>query len=117
MKIPNLSQADYTTSFKAKNTFLNKAKNSKYVIDNDYWKSLHHEAKSRLSYRSFKNARQELGQVDKTKPLSFLKTFSKMLLNGFQSEFHTNVAYYKFPDRFIRPDDLRSVEPRFYKIK
>ena len=117
MKIQNLSQTDYTTSFKSKNTFLNKAKNSKLVIDNDYWKSLHHEAKARLKYRDFKNALQELNQADKTKPFALLKTFSKMLLNRFQSEVHTNIAYYKFPDRFIRPDDLRSVEPRFYKIK
>ena len=117
MKTQNLSQSNYSTSFKAKNTFLNKAKNSKFVIDNDYWKSLHHEAKARLNYRSFKNALQELTQTDKTKPLSFFKTFSKMILKGFQSEVHTNIAYYKFPDRFIRPDNLHSVEPRFYKLK
>ena len=117
MKTQKLLNSNCKTNFGVKNTFLNKAKKALYVIDNDYWESLHYEAKARLNHKNFNAAYQELKQTKKTNVLSTLKLLSKILWKRLQSEIFVNASYYKFPDRYIKPDDVSSIKPRHYKIK
>ena len=99
-----------------KNTFLNKAKNSRSMVNRNYWESLHYEAKSRLNYIKFKNAEQDLMKTDE-KPIPLIKAFAKMAYRKIMSGIYEGKAYSKFPHRFYEPDNtINAGEERFYKI-
>ena len=104
------------TNFGNKNTFLNRAKNARNIVERQYWESLHNEAKSKLNYRKFKKTEKELENTDGNF-LSFFKVISKMAYRKVLSGIYSGRAYGKFPNRYIGPDNLLAEEERFYKIK
>ena len=105
------------TTFGSKNTFLHKAKTSRFKIEEYYWKSLHYEAKSRLYYQRYNNAIKELQGIDDITSISSIKTFSKIALNKLKSVIFESKSYGKFPNRFAEADNLKATEERYYKLK
>ena len=116
MQMQNINN-NYNVHFGVKNTFLNRAKNARNIVEEHYWQSLHYEAKARLNYQKFTKVKHELRKYDETRPISLFKVLSNMAYRKFNSLFCRGKAYGKFPNRFAEPDNLNSAEERFYKIK
>ena len=109
-----------TTNFGMKNTFLNKAKNARGIVERRYWESLHNEAKARLQYKKFQKAEKELAKVDEDDSATFFKILSKMAYRKILSGIYSGRAYDKFPNRYLKPDNIAnafSPNKRHYKIK
>ena len=109
------------SSFKSKNNFLLRAKNANDISKKNYWTSLHYEAISRLYNIKSKNTRYLLSTVKDTGSacggLLVLCIIAKMQFEKLKSDIFSAKAYNTFSNRFAEPDDFRSQEERYYKIK
>lgn len=112
-----------STNFKSKNTFLKKSNNSLSRLYKDYWKSLHYEAKARLSYKKFKDAEHKVYINEDTGSfcgtLSMAAMIMAVVYRKLQSVIYDTKSYSLFPNRFAEPDDFdcEAKECRYYKIK
>ena len=110
-----------SANFQSKNTFLLKAKNAATKQDKDYWKSLHYEAKARLSYSKFKNAEDNFMKIEDTGSIvgtiALCTAIMAMSYRKLQSVIYETKSYSLFPNRFAEADDPNALEERNYKIK
>ena len=107
------------TNFEAKNTFLLRAKKADNILSQNYWESLHYEAKARLNYQKFRKNERAFETVENASVLTMFAMLTKMAYRKLQSVFYDTKAHEVFPNRFAEPDNCNdtSGEDRFYKIK
>lgn len=108
-------------TFGSKNTFLLKSWHATSKVEQDYYRSLRHEAKSRLNYIKFK---KDLRNVDRHSDLETLEDnyevtvgLVKTLYHRLMSVIYKTKSHKEFPNRFAEPDDKLAKVKRHYKIK
>ncbi len=88
------------STFGAKNTYLEKAKNASNKFNKSWALSEHYEAKSRLHYMKYESILKKLANNDSTKTSDLLKAYTKAIYEKVASVGYQLKSLSKCPERF-----------------
>ena len=108
-------------AFGCKNTFLLKSWHALSNIEMDYYRSLHHEAKSRINFIKFNKSYRNVTKHSELETLEdnyeVTLGLAKMFYYKLMSVVHEIISHKVFPNRFAEPDNIHARVRRNYKIK